>query len=245
MTPDWLVARPIAHRGWHGAGRPENSLAAAEAAAAAGYAVECDIQLSADGEAMVFHDATLDRLTGASGRLADRPAAALAQMRLGGTAERIPTLAQLLARLSGRVPLICEIKSEFDGELALADRATAIAADYAGPLAFKSFDPDVIAHLRARRVARPLGIVAEAGYDDPYFAALSPAQKRDCAAFLHIGRTAPDFLSWHVGDLPHATPALVRALGGKPVMAWTVRAPAHWAAARTYADQAVFEGEVP
>jgi len=74
----------------------------------------------------------------------------------------------------------------------------------------------VIAHLRAERCPRPLGIVAEADYDDPYFAALSPAQKRDCAAFLHFDRTRPDFLSWFVDDLPHATPALFRALGLNP-----------------------------
>jgi glycerophosphoryl diester phosphodiesterase len=244
---DWLVARPIAHRGWHGPGRPENSLAAAEAARDAGFAVECDVQLSADGEAVVFHDDTLERLTGARGRVADFTLAELRALLLrapeGASAERIPTLAELLACLSGRVALICEIKSGFDGDMRLAERAAAIAAGYDGPLAFKSFDPDPIAHLRARGSARPLGIVAEADYDDPYFAALTPAQKRDCAAFLHIGRTAPDFLSWRVDDLPHAAPALMRALGRKPVMTWTVRTSAQWALAKTYADQALFEGE--
>ena len=242
MSFDWLVARPIAHRGWHAPGRPENSLAAAEAAALAGFAIECDLQLSADGEAVVFHDDRLDRLTRASGRTRDLSAAALGDLALAGTDERVPTMAALLAKVAGRVPLACELKSAFDGDVGLADRAAAVAADYAGPLAFKSFDPDVIAHLRATKCPRPLGIVAEASYADPYFAALTPAQKRDCAAFLHIGRTAPDFLSFRVDDLPHPTPTLLRALAAKPVMAWTVRSPAQWAAARAYADQAVFEG---
>ena len=243
MSFAWLTARPIAHRGWHGAGRPENSLAAARAAMERGFAIECDIRLSADGEAFVFHDATLDRLTRAQGRFGDFAAARLRETTLAETSERIPTLAALLAAIAGRVPLICEIKSGFDGDLGLARRAAEIAAGYEGPLAFKSFDPDVIAHLRAERCPRPLGIVAEADYDDPYFAALSPAQKRDCAAFLHIERTRPDFLSWLVDDLPHATPTLFRALAGKPVMAWTVRRPEQWARAREFADQAVFEGE--
>lgn len=243
MSFHWLVAHPIAHRGWHGPGRPENSLAAAEAAAVAGFAIECDVQLSADGEAMVFHDATLARLTGAAGSISARSGAELGALRLTETDERIPTFSALLARAAGRVGLICEIKSGFDGDVRLARRVVEASADYAGPLAFKSFDPDVIAHLRAAGCARPLGIVAEASYDDPYFAALSPAQKLDCAAFTHIGRTRPDFLSWSVDDLPHAAPSLMRALGGKPVMTWTVRAPEQWARVRKFADQAVFEGE--
>ncbi len=243
MSLDWLVARPIAHRGWHAPGRPENSLAAAAAARDAGYAVECDVQLSADGEAVVFHDDTLARLTGAPERVADLPLSALRGLALAGGDERIPSLAELLALLADRVPLVCEIKSRFDGDMRLADRAAAVALAYDGPLAFKSFDPEVIAHLRARAVSRPLGIVAEASYDSPYFAALTGAQKRDCTAFLHIGRTAPDFLSWRVDDLPHAAPSLMRALGRRPVMAWTVRSPAQWALARAFADQAIFEGD--
>jgi glycerophosphoryl diester phosphodiesterase len=240
---DWLVARPIAHRGWHNADRPENSLAAATAARDAGYAVECDVQLSADGEAVVFHDERLERLTGAEGRVVDSPLARLRALRLAGGPERIPTLGELLARLAGGVALICEIKSRFDGDMRLADRAVAAAAEYSGALAFKSFDPEVIAHLRATDCPRPLGVVAEADYGDPYFAAMSRQAKRDAGAFLHVGRTRPDFLSFRVNDLPHPTPTLTRAYGAKPVMAWTVRAPDDWALVRRYADQAVFEGE--
>ena len=244
MSFPWLVARPIAHRGLHGAGRPENSLAAARVAIEAGCAIECDIQRSADGEAVVFHDDSLLRLTGVAGRIADWPLAALRGLELAASGERIPTLGDLLGLIAGRAALICEIKSGFDGDSRLAARAAEIAAGYDGPLAFKSFDPEVIAYLRAGACPRPLGIVAEADYDDPYFAALTPAQKRECAAFTHIGRTAPDFLSFSVDDLPHAVPTLMCALAAKPVMAWTVRRPAQWATARLHADQAVFEGEI-
>ena len=242
MSLDWLVARPIAHRGWHGEGRPENSALAAQAAAAAGLAIECDIQRTSDGEAVVFHDFTLDRLTGAAGPLG--ALASLQTLRLLGTHEPIPTLAGLLATLAGRVPLICEIKSQFDGDFRLAARAVEVAAGYAGLLAFKSFDPDVIAYLRALNCPRPLGIVAQADYEAPYFAALSPQQRRDCATMGHIERTRPDFLSWYVEDLPHATPSLLRGWG-RPVLAWTVREPRQWALVRSYADQAVFEGALP
>jgi glycerophosphoryl diester phosphodiesterase len=241
---NWLVERPIAHRGLHGRGLIENTCGAARRAVRAGYAVECDVQLTADGEAVVFHDQTMERLTEDRGRIADWRAARLTCVRLRETAERIPTLVELLAEIGGAVPLICEIKSGFDGDTRLAARAAEIAAGYAGPLAFKSFDPQVIAYLRGERCPRPLGIVAEARYDDPYFAAMSVEQKRDAGAFLHVTRTAPDFLSWRVDDLPHAVPSLFRALAQKPVMAWTVRRPEQWAAARAYADQVVFEGAV-
>jgi glycerophosphoryl diester phosphodiesterase len=242
---NWLTARPIAHRGLHGDGRIENSLSAARAAVAAGFAIECDIQRSADGEAVVFHDDSLERLTLAQGRIADYSVARLAEFHLGGTADPIPSLPQLLELIAGRVPLICEIKSGFAGDMRLTARAAEIAAGYDGPLAFKTFDPGVIGFLREAGSTRPLGLVAEASYDDPYFAALSPAQKRDCVAFLHVARTRPDFLSWSVDDLPHAAPSLFRALGEKPVMAWTVRTPNQWALARQFADQAVFEGRPP
>jgi glycerophosphoryl diester phosphodiesterase len=244
LSFDWLAAKPIAHRGWHGSGRPENSLAAAQAAIAAGYAIECDIQRTADGEAVVFHDDTLDRLTVGQGRVSDHGLADLRGLTLAGTAERIPTLAELLALIAGRVTLVCEIKSDFDGDFRLSRRAAEIVQTYDGPLAFKSFDPEPIAYLRASGCRRPLGIVAQADYDDPYFAALTREQRRDCAAFLHLARTRPDFLSWSVGDLPHAAPSFMRA-ERKPVMVWTVRRPEQWAAAKLYADQAVFEGLTP
>ena len=245
MTADWLVARPIAHRGLHDRSREivENSLSAARAALARGFAIECDVQLTRDGEAVVFHDATLERLTGASGAIAERTLAELSAVRLAGGADAIPTLSQLLTLIGGAVPLVCEIKGGFYGDLRLADRVAEVAATYAGPLAIKSFDPAPIAHLRARGTPRPLGIVAEASYDDPYFDAMSVEQKRDCAAFQHIEDTQPDFLSWRVNDLPHSTPTLIRALGRRPVMAWTVRTPAQKQLARAYVDQIVFEGE--
>nr|WP_237482435.1 glycerophosphodiester phosphodiesterase family protein [Lichenibacterium sp. 6Y81] len=247
-APDWLVRRPIAHRGLHDrtAGLIENSLAAARAAAARGFAIECDVQLTADGEAVVFHDFDLGRLTGASGPVAGRRAAELAEIPLSGAAgDRIPTLGELLALIGGRVPLVCEVKSRFSGDMRLAERVAEIAAGYAGPLAVKSFDPAVVAHLRAGGLPNPLGIVAEGSYDDPEWADLSPDLRAGLAALLHVGDTRPDFLSWRVHDLPHAAPQLFRAALGRPVMSWTVRTPDQRQRAARWADQMVFEGFAP
>ena len=244
--PDWL-RQPIAHRGLHdrAAGIIENSTASARAAMSRHYAIECDVQLTADLDAVVFHDFTLDRLTGESGQVAGLRADRLGGVALLGSADRIPTFSAFLATIGGQVPLVCEIKSRFDGDQRLADRVADLASAYPGLLAIKSFDPQVIVHLRSRRWTGPLGIVAEASYDDPEWRDLTPQLKQRLSQFLHFDETRPDFLSFHVGDLPHAIPYLCRTAIGIPVMAWTVRTPEQRQRAATWADQMVFEGFVP
>lgn len=252
LAPSWLTARPIAHRGLHDKanGRIENSASAARAAVEGGFAIECDVQPSADGEAMVFHDFKLERLTGQSGAVKDRSAAELAATALSGSTDHIPTLPDFLALIGGRVPLVVEIKSAFDGDMRLARRTAEIVAARNAPIAIKSFDPDVIAHLRENRAAlglaaTPLGIVAEANYTHGEWAKLTPEKQVELANFLHFDRSRPDFLSWGVRDLPHPTPYLCRAGLGMPVMCWTVRTPEQRALATRWADQMVFEGFVP
>lgn len=251
MTYDWLVARPIAHRGLHdrAAGRIENSPAAALAAVAAGFAIECDVQRSADGEAMVFHDFLLDRLTAATGALADRTAADLGRIRLDGSDDAIPTLPDFLDLVEDRVPLVIEIKSAFVGDPRLARRVAEIVRgrQSAAPIAIKSFDPVLIADLRASGAAgaAPLGIVAEARCEDGEWASLPADLRRELPALFDYAKTRPDFLSFRVDDLPHAGPHLFRAALGKPVMTWTVRTQAQRARAARWADQIVFEGFSP
>ena len=243
-APAWLTARPIAHRGLHDktAGIVENTVSAAQAAIVRGYAVECDVQLTADGEAVVFHDATTGRLLQTGAVVAEASAAFLAALAFKSGADHVPTLAHFLAAIGGRVPLICEIKSGFDGDMRLTDRALAVGAAYAGPLAFKSFDPAVIAHLRALRADQPLGIVAERRYDDPEWDFLGATRKFELSNFLHFPQTRPDFLSFWIEDLPSAVPLLCRAGLGLPVMSWTIRTKEQQEKARLWADQIVFEG---
>ncbi len=244
----WLIARPIAHRGLHdaAAGIIENSLPAAEAAIAGHFGIECDVQLSADGEAMVFHDFVLDRLTGQSGPVAVQKADALAAITLKGSQARIPTLSAFLDLIAGRVPVVIEIKSRFDGDLALTRRAAEIVARYGGqPIVFKSFDPAIVTALRDLAPAVPRGIVAMNDYSYPDFAHLDAGQRRAMANLLHFGESRPDFLSWKVVDLQSAAPYLGRSALGLPLMSWTVRTPADREMAARHADQMVFEGFTP
>ncbi|HSP24816.1 MAG TPA: glycerophosphodiester phosphodiesterase [Saliniramus sp.] len=246
-APPWLTARPIAHRGLHdrSAGIVENSIAAAKAAVERGFAIECDVQDTADGEVVVFHDHTLDRLTGASGVVKATSLARMTALTLTDSRETVPTLQDFLAAIAGRTPLVLEIKSRFDGDPTLTRRTLAVLEGYEGPVCVKSFDPQVVALVRDLAPQCPRGIVAQMHYDDSGVDRLPDATRREMTNLLHFPRTEPDFVSWRVADLPCAPPFLCRHLRNMPVMTWTVRDRQTGLAALEHADQIVFEGFVP
>ncbi len=220
-------------------------MVAAEAAIAGAYAIECDVQISSDGDAMVFHDHDLDRLTEASGLVRKRSAAELATLQVGGTADAIPTLAAFLDRIDARTALVIEIKSRFDGDERLARRVAEMVAARAAPIALKSFDPAIVSLLRRIAPAIPRGIVAQARYEGGEWDALDEGRRRAMAEFQHWGETEPDFISFGHLDLPGQRTLMPRILSGKPVMTWTIRSQAESDRALAFADQIVFEGFVP
>jgi glycerophosphoryl diester phosphodiesterase len=227
-------------------GLVENTPAAAAAAIAKNYAIECDIQRTKDGEAVVFHDFTLERLMRADGRVDEFRADELGQLTYKDCDQRIVSLTDFLARIDGRTPVIVEIKSRYDGDMRLADRGMAAVANYPGPACLKSFDPAVLVHLRVAEIVCPLGLVALARYDTSEEWAGLPQDRRASFADLRDFPLArPDFLSWNLADLPHATPMLCREGIGMPVMTWTVRSKAAGTRARLWADQIIFEGFEP
>jgi glycerophosphoryl diester phosphodiesterase len=251
MSRDWLTARPIAHRGLHdGKALIENSISAARAAIAAGFAIECDVQLTADGKAVVFHDFELDQLTNGTGPVIGKSLKELKQFLLKSS-ETIPSFEEFLSEVAGMTPIFCEIKSRFDGDLRLAKEIARMAAGYQGQLALESFDPTVMAYLRrdaqALGIAHvPLGMVAQANYDRPgdEWSHLPKGERERLASFAHATETQPQFLSWSLRDWPHPTPATYLAQGG-PVTFWTVRSPAEEALVRAAGGQIVFEGFRP
>jgi glycerophosphoryl diester phosphodiesterase len=246
-APDWLTARPVAHRGLHDRARGiiENMPAAAVAAIAGNFAIECDIQLSADGEAMVHHDGTLGRLTEGSGPLLGKTSAELKQVAFTDTPERMMTLADLCALVAGRVPLLIEVKSRFDGDRKLVGRMAEVLASYDGPAAGMSFDPDQVMALRELIPDRPRGIVAERDYAEADWPAATPAQRRGMTHLRHAFRTRPHFVAWRVDDLPAAAPWIARNLFGCPLLTWTVRTMEQRAIAARHADQMIFENFCP
>src|SRR5215510_2187055 len=247
MALDWLIARPVAHRGLHdaAAGVIENTPSAFAAAIAGNYAIECDLQLAADGEAMVFHDDTLERLTQGSGALAAMPAAALKRVAFRATADHMITLGELCELVAERVTLVIEIKSRFDGDRRLITRAADVLAGYRGRVALMSFDPGPMAALRALAPKLTRGIVAERHYRHREWDHLSARTRRALAYFSHALATRPQFIAYSVKDLPSALPLVARRALKLPLLTWTVRTPEDRERSVRYADQIIFEGFRP
>ncbi|HWA61063.1 MAG TPA: glycerophosphodiester phosphodiesterase [Caulobacteraceae bacterium] len=238
---DLLFDPPIAHRGlWSKEGPPENSLAAFQAACAAGYGVELDVHLSADGEAMVFHDATLERMTGREGRVSDHTAADLGQMKLNGSDETIPTLVDTLALIGHRAMVHIEIKTP-SGEVGpLERRVHEILIDHNGPTCVIGFNPYSHAWFADHhpKVLRGLD-----SYDYVKAGAkhMPPELRRAFSDLEHVSFARPHFLALGVDMLPGPKAAEFRERG-MPIIAWTVRSPEEWAALKPHCDNLIFEG---
>ncbi|MGZ5811818.1 MAG: glycerophosphodiester phosphodiesterase family protein [Xanthobacteraceae bacterium] len=243
-APDWLTARPIAHRGLHNAasGIIENTASAATAAITGNYAIETDVQISADGEAMIFHDDELERLTEGHGPIAAKSAADLKRVAFRNTIDRMMTLGECCDLIARRTPLVVEIKSRFDGDLRLAERVAAVLKSYAGPAAVMSFDPQPVAAVRRIAPALLRGIVAEWRYNHPEWKILPAGQRRSLALMLHATYSRPQFIAYYVNDLPSPVTRIARNIFGIPLLTWTVRTDAQRATAAHYADQMIFEG---
>jgi glycerophosphoryl diester phosphodiesterase len=243
--PKAFLQTPLTHRAYHNRAerRPENSPAAVRAAITAGYGIEIDVQLSKDGQAMVFHDERLDRLTHTTGFIKDRTAAELAEIKLRDSDDGIPTLPQILEIIAGQTPLLIEIKdqtdtmTETDGRL---ESATAAAlATYQGPVAVMSFNPHSIAHMARLAPHIPRGLTTSA-YDPTDWAPLAP---ETCARLRDIPdyhRTLSSFISHEAADLPRPRVAALKSEGAA-ILCWTIRSATAEATARKIADNITFE----
>ena len=238
---DWLIARPIAHRGLHDEARGivENTSSAMSAAIDANYAIEVDLHITADGEAMVYHDATLGRITDGEGRLDAMTAAHLKLVTFRKTPDRMMTSGDLLDQVGGRVALFIELKSHFDRDARLPRRVAQVLQSYAGPVAVMSFDPYQMEAMRDLAPGLPRGIDAERG------GAGGGAVAGSLEYLVHCVRSRPHFISYRVNDLPAPLPLLARYLLGMPLLAWTVRNEDERRRAARFADQIFFEGFLP
>lgn len=214
-APAWLSRQAYAHRGLHDSALPENSLAAFTAAIARGLGIECDIRLSADRRAMVFHDAELERLTGHDGKTANKTVAELTSLKLSGSGEHIPTLRDMLALVAGRVPLLLELKTNRKESVQGLCRAVRRDLEgYSGKVAVMSFDPRIGKWFRDRLPDLPRGLVIT----EENARTLPGAAKR-CLSVLHAH---PHFLAYDIRDLPSRF-ARKQMDKGLPLLTWTVR----------------------
>jgi glycerophosphoryl diester phosphodiesterase len=239
---DWLIARPVAHRGLHdaAAGVIENTPSAFAAAVAHNYAIECDLQVSADGEAMVHHDYVLGRLTEGNGCLEEMTSAELKRVAFKATTDRMISIGELCDLVGGRVTLVIELKNRRRGDERLAARAAAVLSGYAGATALMSFDPAQIAPLRKLAPRLTRGLVAET-----WRGSREGAARRALAYGRDLLRAHPQFIAYSVRQLPATLPLVARRFCGMPLLTWTVRTAADRERAARFADQMIFEGFRP
>ncbi|PZO66739.1 MAG: phosphodiesterase [Paracoccus denitrificans] len=243
LHPDFL-RRPIAHRGLHSNGVPENTMAAFQAAIDAGYGIELDIQPAADGTPLVFHDYVLDRLTASTG-----PVAALTTDQAGatqvlGTKETVPTLSQVLDLVAGRVPLLIEIKDQDKGcgpnVGDLQDRVAGLLNGYKGPVAVMSFNPHTVSafHRAAPWVACGLTSCAMNPHDWPQ---VDPATRERLARLADFAMSGASFTSHDRKDLQNPAVVALRD-AGTPILSWTIRSAEQAQDALKGSDNITFEG---
>jgi glycerophosphoryl diester phosphodiesterase len=236
-----LFAPAIAHRGlWSKDGPPENSLGAFEAACEAGYGIELDVQLSSDGEAVVFHDGKLERMCGREGRIGDYTAADLAQIRLAGGDETIPTLADTMTLVGHRAMVHIELKTPYGEVGPLEQRVYEVLIDHNGPTCVIGFNPYSHAWFADRHpdILRGLDSYSYTGADT---ARLAPEQRKSFQRLEHVAIARPHFLALGLDMLPSARADALRK-DGMPVVAWTVREPAQWEKIKDHCDNLIFEG---
>lgn len=243
--PEHFLRVPLAHRGLHDrtAERPENTLAAVDAAIERGYGIEIDVQLSSDGEAMVFHDEALGRLTDADGPVRARPSHHLGQVPVLGGDQTVPTLAQTLERVAGRVPVLVEIKDQ-DGAMGpdvgpLEAAVARICTRYRGPVAVMSFNPHAVAEMARLAPGVPRGITTAAfagiGWDP-----LPESRREALRAIADYDRVGASFISHDASDLGSEKVAEIRAKGAA-ILCWTIRSFETEVRVREIADTITFE----
>ena len=231
-----------AHRGLfnNNEGLPENSLGAFQAAVDNRYGIELDIQLSKDKVPMVFHDATLNRICGIDGKLADYTAEELKQMKLLGTEYTIPTLAEVLELVDGRIPLLVEFKP---GNTELCDIACPILDEYNGIFCVESFDPFILKRIRTIRPRYARGQLVCNSMK-------SKSTKNFLINFaltsllMHVC-SRPDFVAYDVKMKYNFSVFLCKKLFRIPTFAWTVKSEAVYKDCHKKKSHTIFEGFKP
>lgn len=235
---DWLTITKYAHRGLHDSskGIPENSCAAFEAAAGAGYGIELDVRLSADGQAVVFHDATLDAKTNLKGPIATRTADELAQARLCDTSETVPRLREVLDLIAGRVPILVEIKSHRGPRGALEKATHELIGPYSGVVGILSFNPRSVRWFRdnAPLIPRGLTIIGL----NPSGGGTALWRRLIMRAHAALISCTPNFYAYDLAALTTRKRPLL-------VIAWTVRTEKDRQRAEKLADSYIFEDLLP
>ena len=228
-----------AHRGYfdNDSAAPENSLAAFQAAIDAGYGIELDVQLSADGVPMVFHDPDLERMCGVSGKIWEYTCAELQAMSLMGTGETIPTFAEVLALIDGQVPVIVEYKLDrVDTDVCAAGNA--LLQEYGGTYCIQCFHPLALIWYRKNAPEVIRGQLSQSFWEDEKYH--GKALYALLSYMIENVATRPDYIAYEFDDADNLSFRLCRAMGAKTA-AWTLRSPADYETAKDDFDLFIFD----
>ena len=228
----------FAHRGLHDETKAENTLAAFEAACAAGYGIELDVRFSKDGQLVVFHDDDLQRMCGDPRRPEQLTYAELQTLPLKGTGERIPGFDEVLRLVDGRAPLLVEIKS-CRAIYALTDAVVARLRAYSGPYIVESFNP--LSLLRLRRIAPEIIRGQLVASREDTARETGRLQAVALSGLLTNALSRPDFVAYNIVDVSSPAPRLQRHLYHTPMACWTVRGPTQLKKALKRGDMVIFE----
>ena len=232
-----------AHRGYHdgNVAIPENSLSSFQAAIDAGYGIELDVQLSSDKVPMVFHDADLDRICGVEGKIWDYTCQELQEMKLFGTEETIPTLAQALELIGGQVPILVEYKMDkVDTDVCAYSHE--LLKEYDSPYAVQSFHPFALFWYRQNAKDVPRGILAKNFIRDKQEKGKDPSIVDFLTTNLMLNVVGyPDFIAYDYQDADYFALKLCRLMGA-PTSTWTLKDPAHYEQVKGQFDLYTFEG---
>ena len=237
MPADMTLLRDYAHRGLHGGGIPENSMAAFAKACDLGYGIELDVQLSRDGVVMVFHDYTLTRMTGTEKKLCELTAAELKDLRLGGTEETIPTFAEVLSLVNGRVPLLVELKGE-DLNTALCEKVAALLSDYRGAYCLESFNPLLIGKMKTYLPNAYRGLLyTNVCRDKKKYSILNMV----ISSMMLNALAKPNFIAYNHLDRDALTVRIAAGLYRTPRFVWTIRGQEELERAHERGEHPIFE----
>lgn len=246
----WM-SRPFAHRGLHDAskGIVENTRSSVQAALDHQFGFEVDLRAASCGTIMVYHDEHLERLTHATGRFADKDLTQLQQIRFRGTDDEMMSLQNLLDLNNGRVPMLLEIKSDWQfDQHSLHEFVTAMIGtlkDYAGDYAIMSFDPAFTNMFRKRAPHIARGLVSEKFTYHEEWKTLSWFRRMRLRFLLSFPYSRPDFIAYDINALPAIAPMIARSLFKRPLLTWTVRTSEQRLRAQKHCDAMIFEGFVP
>ncbi len=230
----WIKELPVAHRGYHDTNKLvwENTLTAFSRAVEAGFAIECDLHYASDGVPIVFHDENLERLCNMPGDIRERTSKELGLLSVGGTADKIPTLKQLLDLVQGKVPLVLELKGREADDEGFAETVLEVLEGYQGKVALMSFDHWLLRDLKELKAPYPVGLTAGGNKPEEF-------EVHEKAMALGL-----DFISYFFADLPNPFISGQRD-NGIPVITWTVRDEKARKHTFENADQMTFEGFDP